>query len=283
MFWEFNQTYPHLLFRNLFYQVFFNTHMDLTNFTHKFLYIGKNVKLSYYFSDFQPRTPYLVLLPGSFSPAEQYKLMISYFSTILNVVVIEYRGHGLSWPPIKKGSIQILAQDVILVLSELSISKFFVAGHSIGGMIAIELGKTQLDSILGIISIEGWTNHLAAKNAYGRLLNNTYTEEQEQYRQKLRNSVLNRWNKRQQKYFGSLWRKWNGLSFLISTEIPILEIYGDRARKIPPSREVLQIPDRENIDFILIKNASHNLPLQYPEKIARLIQSFIEKHFISED
>ncbi len=252
--------------------------MELSDFTQSFVPLPNKGRLSYYFNEMDKVFPYIMLLPGSFAPAQQYQEMISFLPDTLNVIVMEYRGHGKSWPPFKRGSIPKITQDVIRVLNYLKIEKIYAAGHSIGGMVAIDLGGTIPERMLGIISMEGWTHHTATKNAYRGTLNNTLTPDQQEIRQSLRDSVLNSWKKRQIKHFGSFWKNWNGFSILESTKIPILEIYGDRGMEYPPTQEQLLIPKRENIEFNLISNGSHSIPIQFPNILAELILNFIQKH-----
>ncbi len=220
----------------------------------------------------------LVLLPGSFSDASQFRALLETFPDDFPVIIVENRGHGGSWPPAKHGSIGLFARDVVQVLDALHVDTFFVGGHSIGGMIAIEVGNACRDRVLGIISIEGWTNYKALKSAYkGIPTTQTLTPEQERVRLASRERVTKNWTRKQILHFGRIWKKWNGLSFLIDSTMPIVEIYGDRGTE-PPSCEALFIPRKKNIRFIIVENGSHSLPLQHPEKLAAIILAFLEEN-----
>ena len=219
----------------------------------------------------------LVLLPGSFSDAMQFKPLLEHLPMDRSVIIVEHRGHGQSWPPVKRGSINLFALDAVAVTNQLGTGKFYVAGHSIGGMIAIEVARICPEKVAGVISIEGWTNHRAARAAYkGVDMNCTLTGEQRAYKKRNRERVLKNWTKKQIKHFGTRWRKWNGFSFLKETSLPILEIYGDRGSG-PVDQDALQVPRRENIKFTVIKNGSHSLPLQYPKELAGLMMDFMKK------
>jgi pimeloyl-ACP methyl ester carboxylesterase len=56
--------------------------------------------------------------------------------------------------------------------------------------------------------------------------------------------------------------------------LPVLELYGDRGRE-RPHREQLYLPNRKNIILHWIEDASHNLPVEEPEKVAKVITEFI--------
>ena len=63
-------------------------------------------KLSYFV---RPRDgPTLILIPGSFSDAHQWNEVVPTLTENLNLILIEVRGHGQSWPPPVNGSIEQL-------------------------------------------------------------------------------------------------------------------------------------------------------------------------------
>lgn len=219
----------------------------------------------------------LVLLPGSYSDARQFEAMIAHLPGTQPLIIVENRGHGGSWPPVKHGFINLFARDVVHVIEALGVDKFIVGGHSIGGMIAIEVGRIYPRRVLGIISIEGWTNHKQAKAAYrGISHHDTLTPEQDRARIAERERVVKDWSPEQIKHFASIWKKWSGKGFLERATVPIIEIYGDRG-KIAPARAALGIPRNANIDFITIPGGSHYLPLQFPHRLATIIQEFIKR------
>ena len=78
-----------------------------------------------------------------------------FFTYPRDLVIFENRGLGGSWPPPEEASIEKCALDAIVVLNDLKIKSFYVGGHSLGGMIALEIGKQCSSRVLGVISIEG--------------------------------------------------------------------------------------------------------------------------------
>jgi pimeloyl-ACP methyl ester carboxylesterase len=107
-------------------------------------------------------TPALILIPGSFWDSSLWDEVIPHLDHEMSLVLVEMRGHGRSWPPAKDGSIELFATDVLRVADALGLNEFYVGGHSIGGMVALEVGDRRPESVLGVVSIEGWTNHHAA-------------------------------------------------------------------------------------------------------------------------
>jgi len=221
--------------------------------------------------------PSLILIPGSFSDANQWNEVIPGLGKNLNLILIEVRGHGKSWPPPKDGTIELLAKDVMAVTDKEELKRFYIGGHSIGGMISKEVGRCWPKRLKGVIPIEGWTHWQASRDAFNFDMTSTLTPELDKKRLAGRELGAGHWTDKQRGNFGSIWRKWEkGMDFLQNTNLPVMEIYGDRGKK-RPSLEQLHIPDRPNIKVHWINNASHCLTLERPGEIATVIMQFIEK------
>ncbi len=220
--------------------------------------------------------PPLILIPGSFNDNRQWDEVIARLDPDVTLVLIELRGHGQSWPPPAAGSIEQFARDVLEIADAEQLTRFYVGGHSIGGMVALEVGRRRPAAALGILSIEGWTNHQAQADAFGAGDSNTLTPEQEARRLAGRERATGRWTAEQRKAFAGIWRQWDGSAFLAATAIPILEVYGDRGRPRPTAAQ-LKIPVRPNIDLHWIAGASHPLPLQEPALLAEAMNGFLRR------
>ena len=81
--------------------------------------------------------PTLILIPGTFSDSRVYSMVVPHLNPDFNLLIFENRGLGKSWPPHKNGSIELCARDVLKVASQMHIEKFYVGGHSLGGMISL--------------------------------------------------------------------------------------------------------------------------------------------------
>lgn len=218
--------------------------------------------------------PTLLLMPGTFSDARNYVLTVRSLNPALDVLILESRGIGDSWPPPETSSIEACATDAISVLDALGVEKCFVGGHSLGGMIALELGRQIPERVRGVISIEGWTNSQAAVDAFQSDMKSTLTEAQLAEMQRYRADILRRWTPEQRAMFGSIWRQWDGAAFLQSTSLQVLELYGDR-NKPRPAQELLGVPQRDNIEFVWFAGASHSLLVERPAEVAAEINRFV--------
>jgi pimeloyl-ACP methyl ester carboxylesterase len=217
-----------------------------------------------------------VLIPGSFVGAEDWAPVVAALDPDFTVMIVELRGHGESWPPPRNGSIESFAADVLRAVDHAGLPRFFVAGHSIGGMIAIEIGGRHPHRLRGVVAIEGWTHYSVAKEAFEGQNDNTLSAEQRKRIAELRAPVMSRWSPGQVKEFGAIWRKWNGFDLLNRTPVPVLELWGDRNRP-PAGRAQMQIPDRPDIRLQWIAGASHYLPMERPAEVAAAVNAFVRQ------
>lgn len=223
--------------------------------------------------------PTVILIPGSFSDAEQWEGVVSLVPDTMPLVIAELRGHGGSWPPPADGSIEQFAADILSIADDMRLSRFIVGGHSIGGMVALEVGRVAPGRVLAIISFEGWTCHQAAHDAFPKSVSAPSSAERQTLRNAERARVTEHWSQEQIKSFGNIWRRWDGTAFLNNTQIPIWEVYGDRGNP-RPAPELLRIPERPNIRLRWIPGAYHDLPRDCPEEVAKIIQevsNYVEK------
>jgi pimeloyl-ACP methyl ester carboxylesterase len=236
---------------------------------------NENLRLSYLVR--AGKGPTLVLIPGSFSDTSQWRDVLSHLDPQLGLILIEVRGHGKSWPPPENGTIEELANDVMTVTNCEKVDRFYVGGHSIGGMIAKEVGRRWPLRVAGVISIEGWTHWRVTKDAFNGDMYSTLSKEQDQKRLDSRKRGAGHWTKDQRDSFAQIWRKWEkGKEFISTTTLPVLELYGDRGKQ-KATREQLHLADRNNIIIQWINNSSHSLPLEEPGKVAHAITEFIER------
>lgn len=219
--------------------------------------------------------PYLFLIPGTWGNAQTRTRLIEKLDLDLALACIALAGQDDNWPPPRRPSIPQFSQDVLSLADKLGLAQFFVAGNSLGGMIAIDMLQLCPERILGAISIEGWTHWEVARSAFQGDKSSTLTEAQQHFLKQLRGRLLNRWDPELRAEYGTMWRRWDGWDTLETTRSPVLEIWGDRGRA-RPSREQMRIPDRENIHLEWIPEASHSLLIEAPERLATLINQFVQ-------
>ena len=218
--------------------------------------------------------PSLLLIPGSWSDFRQFDAVRAQLDKDLNLAILELPGHGRSWPPTLAGTVEDFARETLRLTDEMGWKSWFAGGHSIGGMIAIELAGQRPRELAGVISLEGWTHHQVLRQAFSGQVDTTLSEELEQQRLEARRQTLSRLNQSQIAAFRSIWRRWDGLPILEATSVPVLEVWGDRNRP-RPSRRQMRIPERANIQLRWVSGASHSLPLERPQEVAQAINRFV--------
>lgn len=70
--------------------------------------------------------------------------------TRFRVIMPDLRGHGKSFCPAGIFTMQVMAEDVVRMMDRLQIEKAFIAGHSMGGYIALAMAEFAKDRILGL-------------------------------------------------------------------------------------------------------------------------------------
>ena len=246
---------------------------DLAGFTRDQIQTEEGI-VSFLFR--QRKGPALILIPGSFTDSRQWEPLLAWLDADITLVLVELRGHGKSWPPPASGSIEQFASDVLRIADRRKLRRFYTGGHSIGGMIALEMGRKWPKRIRGIISIEGWTNYHAMYDAFGAANGPPPVSASQARYQAERKRATGGWTDAQRKAFGKIWRSWDGSEFLRTTTLPILEVYGDRGRP-KPALDLLQIPNRATIEVQWIAGATHLVPFEKPQELANAMTDFIRR------
>lgn len=218
--------------------------------------------------------PSLLLIPGSWSDYRQFDAVRTHLAKNLDLAILELPGHGRSWPPTLHGTIEDFAREALRLTDEMGWRSWVAGGHSIGGMIAIELAGQRPRELAGVISLEGWTHHEVLRDAFSGQVDTTLSQDLERQRLEARRQTLCRLNPGQIAAFRSIWQRWDGLPILESTSVPVLEVWGDRNRPRPSLRR-MRIPERDNIQLRWVAGASHSLPLERPQEVAEAINRFV--------
>jgi len=219
--------------------------------------------------------PALVLVPGTWGNAQIRSQLIEQLDRSRMLVCVALAGQDDNWPPPQQPSIVQFSGDLLSLVDRLGLERFFVGGNSLGGMISIDMLRLCPDRLLGALPIEGWTHWEVSQDAFQGDTSSTLDDAQRDYLEQVRAKLLDRWDPELRTRYNTMWKRWDGWETLAATQIPVLEIWGDRGRT-RPSRDQLRIPDRENIQLKWISGASHNLLVEAPERLAELMNDFMK-------
>ena len=216
----------------------------------------------------------VLLMPGTFGDASVYDDVRPHLLPYLDVAVMKFREYAEDIPEPESVTMATLSDDAVAVADALEWERFYVGGHSLGGMVAVDMLRACPERVRGAISIEGWTSHHVAKDAFGGVVVGPLPDAIVQRRRSIRERVLKDWTDEQQKEFATIWRRWDGYDTLRNTDIPVLELWGDRGAPLP-SMEAMRIPEKPGIRVEWMTGASHPLLQERPKEVAEEINRFI--------
>jgi pimeloyl-ACP methyl ester carboxylesterase len=94
----------------------------------------------------------VVFLHSAAGNTSQWSRQLEHLRPGRRAVALDWRGHGKSSSPGDGDfSVPLLAEDVAYTLDELGIREFVLAGHSAGGLVALEFAARHPGRVLGLM------------------------------------------------------------------------------------------------------------------------------------
>lgn len=248
-------------------------------FTERVIQTGCGAEIACYLRK-QGNKHTLVLIPGTFSPHTIWADMIQALDVPVDILVMDWPGIGKSSPKMPHTTLEDLTAIMLDAIGKAGVQSFILGGHSLGGMAALEALRQADERMIGAIAFEGWTHHTVHQNAFKQrgAPMSMMTEQEQAASGEMRVRALRGWTQDEQAAFATVWRGWNGgYRALAETNLPVLEIWGDRGLKPRPSRDDLQIPERSNIELIWIDDACHYCLISKPGETAAAVNGFCDK------
>ncbi|MGZ9587294.1 alpha/beta fold hydrolase [Paenibacillus marinisediminis] len=91
----------------------------------------------------------IILLHGFCGSSDYWKSTASILSKRFRVLMPDLRGHGHSDAPSGAYTIEQMADDIVDLAEKLSLERFVLLGHSLGGYITLSLAERYSDRLLG--------------------------------------------------------------------------------------------------------------------------------------
>ena len=98
--------------------------------------------------------PNLVLVHGWMCDQSYWDQQVPGLAEGFGVVTVDLAGHGDSGMGRESWTIASLAQDVAAVISKLELDDVIVVGHSMGGLVALDVARQLPDEVIGVIGID---------------------------------------------------------------------------------------------------------------------------------
>jgi pimeloyl-ACP methyl ester carboxylesterase len=111
--------------------------------------------------------PPLLLIHGAFADRSAYDRQVERFASGHEIVRVDLRGHGESDPAPGPYSVSGFADDVAFTARALGLRRCVVVGHSLGGLVAVEMAGRHRDVVGAVVTLDspslipGWTDRFA--------------------------------------------------------------------------------------------------------------------------
>ena len=235
----------------------------------------------------------LVLIHGFLGSSKMWEPQINFFKNNFRVITPDLPGFGKSNKAKSHNSIQSIANLLMDCLEEKKIDKFYLLGHSMGGMIVQEMAKKYGNKIVKLICYStGPRGEMP-----GRF------ESVDQSRENLKKkgleitvkNIAKTWfvRKENAKYFDICieagkqtstkaaddaliaFKNWNGVDTLKNIKNETLIVWGDQDKSY--NLEQIKILEKsiKKSKLVIFKNCAHNVHLEQPDQFNNAIKNFL--------
>jgi len=243
--------------------------------------------------------PALVLIHGLGASTYSWRQNIDGLSRDFRVVAVDLLGFGHSQRLANADySLTGHARRFALLLDRLGIDRAVVVGHSLGGLVALRLAAEYPERVRGLVLVAsatqrealmlGWTRYLAPLRPFvsafayqsravrRRALATLYADPAAVPDDVVDHYLgLARFRGHQE----ALARLTRGVARdpaldLARLAVPVLLLWGDRDRLVPPSRARWLLARLPAARFVKVPRAGHMLPEEQPDEFNRLVTEF---------
>ena len=235
----------------------------------------------------------LVLIHGFLGSSKMWEPQINFFKNHFRVITPDLPGFGKSNKAKSHNSIQSIANLLMDCLEEKKIDKFYLLGHSMGGMIVQEIAKKYGNKIVKLICYStGPRGEMP-----GRF------ESVDQSRENLKKkgleitvkNIAKTWfvRKENAKYFDICieagkqtstkaaddaliaFKNWNGVDTLKNIKNETLIVWGDQDKSYNLEQIKTLEKSIKKSKLVIFKNCAHNVHLEQPDQFNNTIKNFL--------
>ena len=235
----------------------------------------------------------LILIHGFLGSSKMWEPQINFFKNHFRVITPDLPGFGKSNKAKSHNSIQSIANLLMDCLEEKKIDKFYLLGHSMGGMIVQEMAKEYGNKIVKLICYStGPRGEMP-----GRF------ESVDQSRENLKKkgleitakNIAKTWfvKKENAKYFDICieagkqtstkaaddaliaFKNWNGVDTLKNIKNETLIVWGDQDKSYNLEQIKTLEKSIKKSKLVIFKNCAHNVHLEQPDQFNNAIKNFL--------
>ena len=236
--------------------------------------------------------PELLFLPGWCCDHTAFQPQFDHFARAHGVTSLDLRGCGESDAPEDGYSIPQLADDVVAVCGAVGIERPVLVGHSLGGMIAVELAARYPSFASALVLVDpgpidplpetveffrGFANQLAGPD--GEAIRREYVHDMLGARdEELTRWIVDHMCAVPQAVAAAVARgvcEWNGQERFARCQLPVLLIRAE-LRDDPDALRLRQI--KPDLEVGVTVGAGHFNQLEVPQQVNAMIERFLEQN-----
>jgi pimeloyl-ACP methyl ester carboxylesterase len=232
--------------------------------------------------------PELLFVPGWCCDHTAFRPQYDHFARSHAVTAVDLRGTGGSDEPDEGYSIPELADDVAAFCAAVGIEKPVVVGHSLGGMIAVELAARYPALPAGLVLVDpGPIDPLPATVAFfrefaeqlagpdGETVRRAFVHDMGARDDELASWIVDHMCVPSQRVAAAVIRgvsEWNGRDPFASCEVPVLLLRSE----LGPDSDVLRLRAlKPDLEIGITLGAGHFHQLEVPEQVNAMIERFL--------
>ena len=235
----------------------------------------------------------LVLIHGFLGSSTMWRPQIDFLKNYYRVITPDIPGFGKSNKAKSYKSIQSIAQLLLECLEEKKINKFYLLGHSMGGMIAQEMTKINGSKILKLICYS--TGPIGEMPGRFESIEQSRENLKKKGLESMAKNIAKTWfiKGENAKYFNTCiesgkqssleavdnaliaLQKWNGIDNLKNIKNETLVVWGDKDKSYNLNQIQILKNNIKNSKLVVFKDCAHNVHLEKLDQFNQTVKNFL--------
>ncbi|RLD56350.1 MAG: alpha/beta hydrolase [Bacteroidetes bacterium] len=272
--------------------------MYLLGFNKSYMSTMKSNNNTIYFEEHGQGHP-LVLIAGLASDSQSWLPLIPVLAGHFRVITFDNRGIGRSSPDNTDISIEDMADDCARLIKHLDLPSANVLGHSMGGMIAMDLAARYPEMVGKLILLattpkinrrnielfndlvcslkSGMDRHLWFRNLFYWILSPSFFEDKEMLEQAVKMAIDYPYPQSDISFENQVRAisKFNSISGISGIQSPTLIVNGENDILFPFSETAGLFKNLSRSQTITITKSAHSIPIENPKGLSKSVIGFL--------